>query len=327
MFKKFPKIIYDIENNGASSLLVNIFKYVTVKRDKLDKLISYQKYQIVNGDRPDNISYNLYGREDYHWTFFLINEHLRQGIKAWPKSYQMFTGWLEDEYGKYSVLEFLPDITVTPTAEIGGKIYYNLNQSADYFGAINFTNEHLYLSSNTGGLGKCLQYDFNNLQSWVYDIQNETREEFCSAASYKLYFDSTSSTYDEYKAWVTEMISYYEKSRQIDYQNFLLDIDANEIIPYTQEYYDFFYNNYIENLTFAAHSTYPIAYLAPKYYHDPLDEFELVSAYTALDSGITSFKSYKEHEEYVNDQNSLIKVIDPSVIDTFVEAFYERLNV
>ena len=44
-------------------------------------------------------------------------------------SYGMFENWVEEQYGKYSVAEFLPDVSVTPSTSIGNKIYYNLNQS------------------------------------------------------------------------------------------------------------------------------------------------------------------------------------------------------
>lgn len=325
IFNKFPKVLFDVEQNGVSSVLVDIFKYVTIKRDKLDKLISYSKYRIIEGERPDVVSYKLYGREDYHWTFFLINDHLRQGLTCWPKSYGMFNDWINDQYGKYSVMEFLPNVAVTPSVQIGTKIYYNLNQADNYFGAIDFTNQYLKIESSTGGLAKCNNYDFNNLQLWSYDHEVEDKVTFNSAPYFKLNFDLT-APYDDYRAWLDDMLFYYEKSRQIDYINFLNDIDENEIIPYTEEYYNFFYNNYVSSLQFTPTNAYANAEYAPKYYHELNDESELVSNYTAIkDGGVTAI-SYKEHEETINDENAFIKVIDPNFIDTFVEAFIAKVN-
>lgn len=50
----------------------------------------YKKYTIIDGDRPDNLSYKLYGTSKYYWTFFLMNDKLR--TQGWPLSNQdLFT--------------------------------------------------------------------------------------------------------------------------------------------------------------------------------------------------------------------------------------------
>jgi hypothetical protein len=45
----------------------------------------FQREQILNGERPDQVSMRLYGTPNYFWTFFIINEHLRLGENLqWP---------------------------------------------------------------------------------------------------------------------------------------------------------------------------------------------------------------------------------------------------
>ena len=40
--------------------------------------------QIEEYERPDTLSYKLYGTTDYYWTFYLLNDSIREG--GWPLS-------------------------------------------------------------------------------------------------------------------------------------------------------------------------------------------------------------------------------------------------
>ena len=44
----------------------------------------YQDYTIVSGERPDTTSFRLYGTPEYYWTFYLLNDKLRES--GWPVS-------------------------------------------------------------------------------------------------------------------------------------------------------------------------------------------------------------------------------------------------
>jgi hypothetical protein len=52
-----------------------------------DSSFYYENIQILDGERPDQLSYRLYNNMSYYWTFFLINENLRLGENLqWPLS-------------------------------------------------------------------------------------------------------------------------------------------------------------------------------------------------------------------------------------------------
>lgn len=57
---RYSQILDQIKNNGAF----------------------YQKYYIKEGSRPDNVSFELYDNPMYHWTFFFLNDTLRES--GWP---------------------------------------------------------------------------------------------------------------------------------------------------------------------------------------------------------------------------------------------------
>ena len=85
-FKQFPKTSYSIENDAIRTEITDYFRYVDVVEKFADDLYSYQKVDILNGERPDNLSQRLYGTPDYYWTFFIANDDLKTGLSSWPKS-------------------------------------------------------------------------------------------------------------------------------------------------------------------------------------------------------------------------------------------------
>jgi len=98
-FRNFPKVEYDYLQNGVVNKITDIFRFVKPIDRFKDELSTYSYYQIMEGDRPDVVSYNLYGTPEYYWTFFIINEHLRNGIGTWPMSSQQFEKYMDEEYG------------------------------------------------------------------------------------------------------------------------------------------------------------------------------------------------------------------------------------
>ena len=83
-FKRFPFIEYNFGNNEANTIFPNISAYVDIADQLKDEVAFYEKYTILDGDRPDIVSQKLYDTPDYHWTFFIMNDGLRES--GWPLS-------------------------------------------------------------------------------------------------------------------------------------------------------------------------------------------------------------------------------------------------
>lgn len=81
-FKKFPLVGYRFGDNEAQVLFPNISAYVDVIDQVKQEISFFEKYTILDGDRPDVVSQKLYGTPDYHWTFFAMNDQLRES--GWP---------------------------------------------------------------------------------------------------------------------------------------------------------------------------------------------------------------------------------------------------
>ena len=81
-FKRFPLVGYNFGDNEAQTLFPNLTAYVDIIDQVKQEISFYEKYTILDGDRPDIVSQKLYGTPDYHWTFFAMNDQLRES--GWP---------------------------------------------------------------------------------------------------------------------------------------------------------------------------------------------------------------------------------------------------
>jgi len=111
-FKQFPKVDYDFNNQGINQKLTDIFRSVRVLPTFIDDFSAYKFYEIKNGERPDVVSLRLYGSSAYYWTFFVINDFLHDGYRAWPMSQEQFYDYINKEYEGY-VIETHPEIVKT----------------------------------------------------------------------------------------------------------------------------------------------------------------------------------------------------------------------
>jgi hypothetical protein len=102
-FRQFPKVQYDFFNRGVNYNVTDMFRYVNVDYSFLDDVATYSYYRIQNGERPDIVSQRLYGTPDYYWTFFIVNDHLKDGLAGWPLPQELFEDYMNTEYSGVAV--------------------------------------------------------------------------------------------------------------------------------------------------------------------------------------------------------------------------------
>jgi len=107
-FKNFEFAEYRFGNNTDIDLAQNLTQYVDLI-DQIKNNISFtEKYNILSGDRPDVVSFKLYGTMNYYWTFYLMNDHLR--LSGWPLNNDEILDQVKSKY---------PNRVLTTTSEIG----------------------------------------------------------------------------------------------------------------------------------------------------------------------------------------------------------------
>ena len=102
-FKQFPKIEYDFNRDGVITNVVNLYRSVRPLQNFVDNASSYTFYEVINGERPDIVSQRLYDNPNYYWTFFIINDALHDGTRAWPMSQEDLFDYINVEYEGYAI--------------------------------------------------------------------------------------------------------------------------------------------------------------------------------------------------------------------------------
>ena len=88
-FSYFPNIQYaqNVDRNGKIDYLEikDYFHLLTVRDDVYREQTLYEKYDIKNGERPDQISYKFYGDEQFYWVILQLNG-ITDYYNEWPLS-------------------------------------------------------------------------------------------------------------------------------------------------------------------------------------------------------------------------------------------------
>lgn len=124
-FRNFGVVAYNFGNNEPPVLFNNISQYVDVVDGIKDSISFSTKHTIISGDRPDTLSYKLYGTTDYYWTFFLMNDHVRES--GWPIDQSNLFGLIKEKYPHRTVTSndiLAVDFTVgtTVTGSVSGTV-------------------------------------------------------------------------------------------------------------------------------------------------------------------------------------------------------------
>lgn len=95
-FNDFPIVYYKFGNENEFNLFQNISAYVDIVDQLKENAAFYTFYTIKDGERPDQLSQMLYGSTDYYWTFYSLNEDLKQF--GWPIQTEKVTDFVKKKY-------------------------------------------------------------------------------------------------------------------------------------------------------------------------------------------------------------------------------------
>jgi len=81
-FADYEDVLYLFGTNEQQTITPNLSIYVDVIDQIKDDISFLTYYNILEGYRPDQVSVQLYGSALYYWTFYLLNDNIRQ--QGWP---------------------------------------------------------------------------------------------------------------------------------------------------------------------------------------------------------------------------------------------------
>jgi len=98
IFTYYPKIAYKVDDyNFLQAIDINVV--TKIKKHLTEyKGISYNPYVVGDGEKPDFISYKLYGKPGYDWVILLTN-NIHSIYDDWPKSSETFSEYIIEKYG------------------------------------------------------------------------------------------------------------------------------------------------------------------------------------------------------------------------------------
>lgn len=336
-FNQFPKTTYSIENNAIQSVITDYFRYVDVIDRLAQSTYAYSTVDILDSERPDTLSYRLYGTPDYYWTFFITNDSLKEGISAWPKGDSEIKNYMANQYKNISAFRF-------PFGELDS----NGNRSTLL--GIPIKNESYlpYLrlckiianegqSNQVFSSAKIVDYDPNKSLIWIdnsdvtwFSDDNTLNAQVGDGGTLDTLYSSRANTnmfYDEASADFTiQFIS--DGTTQVDtLRNAFIDevrISAERFKPNSSS--EIIASDELDgSYTITSTQYWKDGSLAPAYYYDATNITEEISEFNAGPEA-TNYVSIYDDMIKENDERRTIKATASQYIESFIREFKHLLN-
>ena len=99
-FKNIPNVLYDINGTEPNQFraVTNIMSRVRFKPSVIENIIDYYPYKVLEGERPDIVSYKKYGTVAYSYLILLIND-IVDPLFDWPLPSRQFENYIIEQYG------------------------------------------------------------------------------------------------------------------------------------------------------------------------------------------------------------------------------------
>ena len=96
-FSNLSQGYYDIKGDGNLKLLTDLFTRVKIRDKAFDVATLYDKYDVVSGEKPEDVAYRHFGNSQYHWVILLTN-NITDRYYGWPLSEQEFEEYINNKY-------------------------------------------------------------------------------------------------------------------------------------------------------------------------------------------------------------------------------------
>lgn len=153
-FRELPNLEYQsfLSDRNASNeylLVKNLFRRVKLRDDLQNVFTIFDKYQIVDGARPDTVAQELYGSAQYDWVI-LISAGITRIRDQWPLSDKQLYDYAEEIYG--TELNDVHHYETTEVRDSQDRLILPAGQVVDSTFKLSYWDgETLYTNENTLG--------------------------------------------------------------------------------------------------------------------------------------------------------------------------------
>ena len=305
MFQDTPNININID--GQLVKYTDYFKFVDVNELHLNTYDNYITCQIHDGERPDQLSHRLYETTDFYWTFFIVNDILKNGMIEWPLSNQALEKHIADTYEPYGVCELkpIPDEEYLETCGLD----------------LSYPNLRVYRNENgipaDENLSKIHKFDDATSQLWIKDNRDRN-------------FYATRVTSSIRVVLVNPYVSGTSEHIEAESSNLEWLREASvKWYPFYNETFEFNDENIQEEIEdkmlFNVRTFYEMSQNAPKYYYNVITDKRIPNL-TAQVEMSGEAKTFYEYEKDKNTHKSNIKVLNSNVVHAFVTEYNRIIN-
>ena len=101
-FKNYPRI--NLNQDGVIKTVTDLSRYVRSSNDLLIEKYEYFDYNITGAERPDQVSYNVYGNTKFYWVI-LVTNNIRNVWTDWPLGQNEFERYVIEKYGSIATAQ------------------------------------------------------------------------------------------------------------------------------------------------------------------------------------------------------------------------------
>ena len=141
-FPQFPKIEYNLSGvNGNTNVVTDIFRRVKIRSKIADNVSLLDKYDVAEGEKPEDIAYKIYGDADYFWVITLVNNIVNR-YYDWPLPEFVYQQYLKDKYSNPDAIHHyeVTQQSGKQTGEGPADYSHKLEVNSDYPGAQSVSN-------------------------------------------------------------------------------------------------------------------------------------------------------------------------------------------
>ena len=96
-FSNFPKVLHDVKGDGVLHVMTDITRRARVTERSIVETASYDYYDILDGQRPEDIAHDYYGDSNLHWIVLLVN-NIKDVYTDWPMSVNRLESYVKSKY-------------------------------------------------------------------------------------------------------------------------------------------------------------------------------------------------------------------------------------
>ncbi len=96
-FETFPKLYYDIAGDGNYKLITDILRRFKVRNRIQEDTVMFDKYEVTDGEKPEDVSMKFYGTPYHHWVILSMN-NIKDRFYEWPLSQIDFQTYISEKY-------------------------------------------------------------------------------------------------------------------------------------------------------------------------------------------------------------------------------------